>query len=64
VMAEWHLNLPANTLGWLSLSKEEAGKYKLEGVPLVKSKLAKAVTRGQESGYELEAGSYTFAVEL
>jgi alpha-L-rhamnosidase len=62
--AEWHLNLPANTLGWLSLSKEEAGKYKLEGAPLVKSKLAKAVTRGQESGYELEAGSYTFAVEL
>ena len=39
--AEWHVTIPANTTGWLSLSKDEAAKYKLEGVPLKQSKLAK-----------------------
>jgi alpha-L-rhamnosidase len=62
--AEWHLILPANTTGWLELSKAEAGKYKLEGVPLVESKLVKATTRGLESGFELMAGSYSFVAEV
>ncbi len=62
--AEWHVTIPANTTGWLSLSAGEAARYKLEGAPLTGSKLAKAATRGRQSGFELEAGSYTFSVEL
>jgi alpha-L-rhamnosidase len=56
--AEWHVTLPANTTGLLS--KDDAGKYKLEGVPLTQSKLAKATA----DGFELAAGSYSFTVNL
>ena len=60
--AQWHIRIPANTTGWLPLSKAEAGKYKLEDTPLTSSKLAKLVTREGQSGYELAAGSYSFTV--
>jgi alpha-L-rhamnosidase len=60
--AAWHVTIPANTTGWLSMSAAEAAKYKLEGVPLAMSKLAKP-THGQD-GFELPAGSYTFAIEF
>jgi alpha-L-rhamnosidase len=62
--AVWNVTLPANTTGWLSLNADEATKYKLEGVPLTESNAAKVATRGQESGFELAAGSYSFSVEL
>lgn len=62
--AEWHLTIPANTTGWLPLNANEAAKYKLDGVTLPASKLAKTLTRDGESGFELGAGSYTFAVEM
>jgi len=62
--AEWHVTLPANTTGWLGLSAGEAAKYKLEGVPLTESKLAKAATRGGQAGFELPAGRFSFSVEL
>jgi alpha-L-rhamnosidase len=62
--AEWHVTIPANTTGWLSLSAGEAAKYKLEGVPLTESKTATATTRGQESGFVLAAGSYSFQVSM
>ena len=62
--AEWHLTLPANTAGWLELNAGEAARYKLEGLPLGESKLSKAVTSGERSGYELESGSYSFQVNL
>ncbi len=62
--AVWHVTIPANTTGWISLNANEAAKYKLEGAPLTGSKLAKATTRGQESGFELAAGSYSFMVEF
>lgn len=62
--AEWHVTIPANTTGWLNLNAAEAAKYKLDGVELPASKLAKPVTRNGESGFELGAGSYTFAVEM
>ena len=62
--AEWHLTIPANTTGWLKVSAEEAAKYKLEGVPLSESKLAKVSTHGQQSGYDLAAGDYNFVVDL
>jgi alpha-L-rhamnosidase len=62
--AAWHVTIPANTTGWLSLNAGEAAKYKLEGVLLGESKLAGAQTRGGVGGFELAAGSYTFSVEL
>ncbi len=62
--AEWHVNLPANTTGWLALDAAEVVRYKLEGTPLTKSKLAKAVMRDGQSGFELAAGSYSFAVNM
>jgi alpha-L-rhamnosidase len=63
-LAEWHVTLPANTSGWLALSTNEAAKYKLDGVALASSKLAKAQTRDGESGFVLGAGQYTFSVAL
>jgi len=62
--AEWNVTIPANTAGWLAVDDSAAAKYKLEGVSLAESKLAKAETHGKESGYELGAGSYTFKVEF
>jgi alpha-L-rhamnosidase len=59
--AEWHVTIPANTTGQLNVSKDEAGKYKLDGVPLAASKLA---TAGAQGGFELAAGSYDFTVSL
>ena len=62
--AEWHVSLPANTTGWLELSAGEAAKYRIQGAPLAQSKTVKTTTRGQQSGFELAPGSYTFVVEL
>jgi alpha-L-rhamnosidase len=62
--AEWHVTIPANTTGWLSLTAGEAAKYKLDGVPLGESKLAKAIIRGEQNGYELQSGSYSFQVNV
>jgi alpha-L-rhamnosidase len=62
--AEWHVTIPANTTGWLEVNAGEAAKYKVDGFPLTDGKLAKAVTRGGESGFEIAPGSYTFVVEL
>ncbi len=63
-VAEWNVTIPANTTGWLSLSETQTARYKLEGAPLKESRLAKAETRGDQSGFELPAGSYHFQVEL
>ena len=62
--AVWHVTIPANTKGWMSLSENEARRYKLAGVPLTGSKQVKGITTGQQSGFELAAGSYTFTVEM
>ncbi|MGA2534576.1 MAG: family 78 glycoside hydrolase catalytic domain [Terracidiphilus sp.] len=62
--AQWHVSIPANTTGWLALDGPEAAKYKLDGASLASSKLAKAVTRDGQSGYELAAGSYSFQVDV
>jgi alpha-L-rhamnosidase len=62
--AAWHVTIPANTTGWLQVSADQAGKYKLEGAALSGSKLAKAATRDGQSGYELAAGSYSFQVSV
>ena len=58
--AAWRVTLPANTSGLLELSETEAGKYKVEGVRLSESPLAKKV----DGGFELAAGSYWFEVEM
>jgi alpha-L-rhamnosidase len=60
--AEWHLTLPANTSGWLPLAADDAAKYKLDGVPLKGSKLARAQNRDGQAGFALEPGQYTFSV--
>jgi alpha-L-rhamnosidase len=62
--ADWHVTIPANTTGWLAVSAEQAGKYKLDGAALSDSKLAKQVTHDGQSGYELPAGSYNFQVSV
>ncbi|MGD0730559.1 MAG: family 78 glycoside hydrolase catalytic domain [Terracidiphilus sp.] len=62
--AEWHVTIPANTTGWLSVSADQAAKYRLDGAPLAESKDAKPKALGQKNGFELAAGSYTFEVEL
>ena len=62
--ASWHVSIPANTTGWLSASSTEAPKYKLEGVSLNESKLAKADSRDGQNGFALPAGSYTFQVSV
>jgi alpha-L-rhamnosidase len=62
--AEWHVTLPANTRGWLDLTADEAAKYKLDGAPLIANKLAAPGRLGQQSGYDLAPGSYTFTISL
>jgi alpha-L-rhamnosidase len=64
ITALWHVTIPANTTGLLGLNAPEAASYKLEGVPLMESNQAKAITPGEKSGFELAAGSYTFEVEI
>ena len=62
--AEWHLTIPANSTGVLELTQAEAGKYKLSGVPLARSKFVKPLTRDGLNGYELASGSYSFEVTI
>ena len=62
--AMWHVTIPANTKGLLSLSENAAKRYKLAGVPLAESKQVKGFTDGEKNGFELPAGSYTFSVEM
>ncbi|HEY3628352.1 MAG TPA: family 78 glycoside hydrolase catalytic domain [Terracidiphilus sp.] len=58
--ATWHVNIPANTTGWLG---PDAAKYKLDGVALNENRQLKAATRDGQEGFEVPAGSYTFDVE-
>ena len=62
--ATWHVTIPANTTGRLELNASEASKYKLDGTRLTGSKLANTTTHDGQSGFELPAGSYEFAVSL
>jgi alpha-L-rhamnosidase len=55
---EWIVTLPANTTGRLEVKDGEAAHYKVDGVQLSASPLAKKV----EGGFELTAGSYRFEV--
>jgi alpha-L-rhamnosidase len=57
--AEWNVTLPANTTGRLEVKDGEAARYKVEGVALRQSPLAKQV----DGGFELAAGSYRFEVQ-
>ena len=62
--ATWNVTIPANTAGWLELPPSVAGKWKLNGVGLGVSSDAKSATRDGQTGFRLEAGAYTFQVEL
>jgi alpha-L-rhamnosidase len=57
--AEWNVTLPANTTGRLEVKDDEEARYKLDGVKLSESPLAKKV----EDGFELPAGSYRFEID-
>ena len=59
--ATWNLTLPANTSGWLGA---QDGAYKIDGTRLDRSPLAKPGTRNGQAGFELPAGTYTFAIDL
>ena len=56
---EWNVTLPANTTGRLEVKDGEAARYKVDGVRLSESPLAKKV----EGGFELAAGGYRFEIE-
>jgi hypothetical protein len=51
------VSIPPNAKGWLSLSAAEAATYKLNGNPLIKPVVQDGMT-----GYELQAGTYSFEV--
>ena len=57
---EWKVTLPANTTGRLEVKDGEAARYRVDGVRLNESPLAKKV----EGGFELAAGSYRFEVAM
>lgn len=56
--AEWNVTLPANTTGRLELKGTEATRWKVDGVALNRSPLARKV----DGGFELSSGTYRFAV--
>ena len=56
----WKVTLPANTTGRLEVRDGQAARYRVDGVRLSESPLAKKV----EGGFELAAGSYRFEVEM
>ncbi len=60
--ATWHLQLPANTNGWVSA--EEAGSLRINGSMLSKSSQVKPCTLAGRSGFEIPAGSYTLEVQI
>jgi alpha-L-rhamnosidase len=58
--AQWNVTIPANTTGRLDLAPAEILKYRIQGVPIMESKLVQNVN----SGIVIPAGSYTFTVAL
>jgi len=61
--AKWKLSIPANARGVLSLTGIEARSYSLGGKSLSAGKLH-AQKNGEQTEYELPAGSYEFTVRL
>jgi alpha-L-rhamnosidase len=55
--AHWKVTIPPNTKGTLRIPEAEAANYTLNGKPLAKP----AVMDGK-TGFELEAGTYSFVV--
>jgi alpha-L-rhamnosidase len=62
--ASWHVSIPANTIGWLSVDNTAASKYKLDGKPLSASTEVRVKMQDRQSGFELPSGSYSFQVDL
>jgi alpha-L-rhamnosidase len=56
---EWNVTLPANTTGRLELKDGDAVRYRLEGVALSESPLAKKLG----DGFELAAGKYHIEIQ-
>ena len=62
--AQWHVTIPANTIGWLSLSEMEAMRYKVEEITPDRKEGASTTMRDGQRGLVLPAGSHTFKVML
>jgi alpha-L-rhamnosidase len=62
--ATWHITIPANTTGWLEMPPAAAAKWKLNGAALGANSNVKPAKRDGQNGFKLEAGTYTFQVEL
>ena len=63
--ARWHLTIPANATGELSLSKRDAKAYSLDGHPLIQNKKVRA--RNTDNGvdvYQIPSGTHRFEVKL
>jgi alpha-L-rhamnosidase len=60
--AQWDLTIPANTTGLLPLTSTEVANYKLDGLPILKSKRVGDFRGGQGTGFTLPAGTYSFEV--
>jgi alpha-L-rhamnosidase len=62
--ADWNVTVPANAEGWLQLTPDAAARYSLDGTSIQESKSVNSITRNGQSGFELEPGSYSFAVRM
>jgi alpha-L-rhamnosidase len=60
----WQVSIPANTSGRLYLSDAQADGYKVDGVPIRKSKRVGSSLGEGETRFELPAGSYRFTIVL
>jgi alpha-L-rhamnosidase len=61
---QWHISLPANTSGWLPLTAAQAASWKLNGKPLTESREVSPGEFDGQTGYRLDAGSYSFTIAM
>jgi alpha-L-rhamnosidase len=63
--ARWNITIPANTRARMSLSAAEAGRYRIDGKPLLSNPAIRTTAEGKNlNSYELSAGTYVITVEL
>jgi alpha-L-rhamnosidase len=58
--ADWQITLPANTIGWLPLTADEAQKFTLDGAPARQSARINFTRHDGIDGFELPSGTYQF----
>ena len=60
--ASWIVTIPPNSRGWLPGSGDKGDTYWLDGEPLARSARVHRFVSGEESGFELPAGTYSFTI--